>query len=96
VSGVLTGHIKNIVETRIGPFRLQYRCNSSLVSISWSGEPVSINPFDGDDGSSFVLLNDIEQHSLLACRVDVPATKRGRAASLDYIERTGPINGRRV
>jgi uncharacterized protein YbdZ (MbtH family) len=58
----------------------------------WSGEPVSNNPFDDDNGSFFVLVNDEEQHSLWPAFADVPAGWRvvygeaERAACLDYIE----------
>ena len=57
-----------------------------------SGEPVSINPFDDDNGSFFVLVNDEEQHSLWPAFADVPAGWRvvcgeaDRAGCLDYIE----------
>jgi uncharacterized protein YbdZ (MbtH family) len=57
-----------------------------------SGEPVSVNPFDDDNGSFFVLVNDEEQHSLWPVFADVPAGWRvvygeaDRAACLDYIE----------
>jgi uncharacterized protein YbdZ (MbtH family) len=57
-----------------------------------SGAPVSINPFDDDDGSFLVLVNDEEQHSLWPTFADVPAGWRvvygeaDRAACLDYIE----------
>jgi uncharacterized protein YbdZ (MbtH family) len=57
-----------------------------------SGVPVSINPFDDDNGSFFVLVNDEEQHSLWPTFADVPAGWRmvygeaDRAACLDYIE----------
>jgi uncharacterized protein YbdZ (MbtH family) len=37
------------------------------------GEPVSINPFNDDNGSFFVLVNDEEQHSLWATFGSVPA-----------------------
>jgi uncharacterized protein YbdZ (MbtH family) len=53
---------------------------------------VSINPFDDDNGSFFVLVNDEEQHSLWPTFADVPAGWRvvygeaDRAACLDYIE----------
>jgi uncharacterized protein YbdZ (MbtH family) len=56
------------------------------------GGAVSINPFDDDDGTFFVLVNDEEQHSLWPAFADVPACWRvvygeaGRAACLDYIE----------
>jgi uncharacterized protein YbdZ (MbtH family) len=57
-----------------------------------SGAPVSINPFDDDNGSFLVLVNDEEQHSLWPTFADVPAGWRvvfgeaDRAACLDYIE----------
>jgi uncharacterized protein YbdZ (MbtH family) len=53
---------------------------------------VSINPFDDDNGSFFVLVNDEEQHSLWPAFADLPAGWRvlygeaDRAACLDYIE----------
>ena len=53
---------------------------------------MSINPFDDDDGSFLVLVNDEEQHSLWPAFADVPAGWRvvygeaDRAACLDYIE----------
>jgi uncharacterized protein YbdZ (MbtH family) len=55
-----------------------------LVSTLWSGELMSINPFD-----------DEEQHSLWSAFADVPAGRRvvcgeaERAACLDYIEQNG-------
>jgi uncharacterized protein YbdZ (MbtH family) len=56
------------------------------------GELVSINPFDDDNGSFFVLVNDEEQHSLWPVFVDVPAGWRvvygeaDRAGCRDCIE----------
>jgi len=56
------------------------------------GEPVSINPFDNDNGSFLVLVNDEEQHSLWPAFADVPAGWRvvyreaDRAACLCHIE----------
>jgi uncharacterized protein YbdZ (MbtH family) len=56
------------------------------------GNPMSVNPFDDDNGSFFVLVNDEEQHSLWPTFSDVPAGWRvafgeaERAACLDYIE----------
>ncbi|MGH3643854.1 MAG: MbtH family protein [Mycobacterium sp.] len=53
---------------------------------------MSNNPFDDDDGSFLVLLNDEEQHSLWPTFADIPAGWRAvygeadRAACLDYIE----------
>jgi uncharacterized protein YbdZ (MbtH family) len=56
------------------------------------GGSVSINPFDDEEGSFFVLVNDEEQHSLWPAFADVPAGwqvvygEADRAACLDYIE----------
>jgi uncharacterized protein YbdZ (MbtH family) len=53
---------------------------------------VSVNPFDDDNGSFFILVNDEEQRSLWPAVADVPASWRvvygeaDRAACLDYIE----------
>src|ERR1700760_22797 len=58
-----------------------------------SGESVSINPFDDDNGSFFVLVNDEEQHSLWPAFADVPAGWRGgyggadRTSCLAFIDR---------
>jgi uncharacterized protein YbdZ (MbtH family) len=63
-----------------------------LMSTWLSGERVSVNPFDDDNGSFFVLVNDEEQHSLWPSFADVPAGWRvvfgeaDRSACLDYIE----------
>src|SRR5579875_532902 len=57
-----------------------------------SAEHVSVNPFDDDNGSFFVLVNDEEQHSLWPAFADVPAGWRvvfgeaDRAACLEYVE----------
>ena len=54
---------------------------------------MSTNPFDDDNGSCFVLINDEEQHSLWPTFADVPAGWRvvfgeaDRASCLAYIER---------
>jgi uncharacterized protein YbdZ (MbtH family) len=54
---------------------------------------VSIIPFDGDNGSFSVLVNDGEQHCLRPVFPDVPASwrvfygKADRAARLDYIDK---------
>jgi uncharacterized protein YbdZ (MbtH family) len=53
---------------------------------------LSINPFDDDKGSFYVLVNDEEQHSLWPAFADVPAGwqvvfgETDRAACLEYIE----------
>jgi uncharacterized protein YbdZ (MbtH family) len=57
-----------------------------------SGEPLSTNPFDHDNGSFFVLVNDEEQHSLWPTFADVPNGwsvvygEAGRQACLDFID----------
>jgi MbtH protein len=57
---------------------------------------VSINPFDDDNGSFLVLVNDEEQHSLWPAFADIPAGwqmvygEADRAACLDYIEQNWP------
>jgi len=54
---------------------------------------MSINPFDDDNASFLVLVNDEEQHSLWPTFADVPAGWRAvyreanRVACVDYIER---------
>jgi uncharacterized protein YbdZ (MbtH family) len=53
---------------------------------------VSNNPFDDDNGSFFVLVNDEEQHSLWPEFAEIPAGWRtvhgpaARTACLEYIE----------
>ena len=53
---------------------------------------MSINPFDDDNGTFYVLVNDEEQHSLWPTFSDVPHGWRvvfgpeGRAKCLDYVE----------
>jgi uncharacterized protein YbdZ (MbtH family) len=53
---------------------------------------MSANPFDDDNGTFFVVVNDEEQHSLWPVFADVPQGWRvvfgdaARAACLDYIE----------
>jgi len=48
-----------------------------MMSTRQPGEPVSINPFDENSGSSFVLVNDEEQHSLRPVFADVLASCPG-------------------
>ena len=54
------------------------------------------NPFDNEQGSYFVLVNDEEQHSLWPDFAEVPVGWRvafgeaGRAACLDYIDESWP------
>jgi uncharacterized protein YbdZ (MbtH family) len=56
------------------------------------GERVSTNPFDDDNGSFFVLVNDELQHSLRPVFAEVPAGWRvvygaaARGACLDYVK----------
>jgi len=38
------------------------------MSIRWSGDALSINPFDDDSGSLFVLVNDEQQHGAMGGR----------------------------
>jgi uncharacterized protein YbdZ (MbtH family) len=53
---------------------------------------VSTNPFDDDNGSFYVLVNDEEQHSLWPVYADVPAGWQvafgdaSRVTCLDFIE----------
>jgi MbtH protein/glycopeptidolipid biosynthesis protein len=56
---------------------------------------MSTNPFDDDNGSFYVLVNDEDQHSLWPTFADVPAGWRvvygeedgaSRGACLDYVE----------
>lgn len=56
---------------------------------------MSTNPFDDDDGTFVVLVNDEEQHSLWPTFAEIPAGWRpvfggdggaSRAACLDYVE----------
>jgi uncharacterized protein YbdZ (MbtH family) len=57
-----------------------------------SGEPLSTNPFDDDNGSFFVLVNDEEQHSLWPTFAEVPNGwsvvygEAGRQVCLDFID----------
>jgi glycopeptidolipid biosynthesis protein len=68
------------------PARLE-RCR-----LSTQGRVMTTNPFDDDNGSFYVLVNDEEQHSLWPSFADVPAGwqvvhgEADRAACLDYIE----------
>lgn len=53
---------------------------------------MSTNPFDDDDGTFCVLVNDEDQHSLWPAFADTPAGWRvvfgeaSRAACLDFVE----------
>jgi uncharacterized protein YbdZ (MbtH family) len=88
---ILAAAIRKFAEIPADPVRLQWGL-VTLISTSGLGEQVSINPFDDDNGSFFVLVNDEEQHSLWPTFADVPAGWRvvygeaDRAACLDYIE----------
>lgn len=54
---------------------------------------MSANPFDNEEGSFYVLVNDEEQHSLWPTFSEVPAGWRvvfgeaARAACLEYVEK---------
>jgi len=89
----VTSHIRSFAETPDRPCRPSVWFGTvSLMSTRWAGELVSINPFDDENGSFFVLVNDEEQHSLWPVFADVPAGWRvvcgeaERAACLDDIE----------
>lgn len=74
------------------------RTGSVKIDSSFEGGEalVSVNPFDDDDGSFYVLINDEEQHSLWPTFAEVPAGWRvvhgeaGRAECLDFIEQNWP------
>lgn len=63
---------------------------------------MSTNPFDDDNGSFFVLVNDEEQHSLWPAFADIPAAGRWFTAKRIALRawttsnRTGPISARRL
>jgi uncharacterized protein YbdZ (MbtH family) len=87
----LIGRIMDFVEKPDRSCCLRYVL-LKLMSTRRSGEPMSVNPFDDDSGSFFVLVNDEEQHSLWPAFADVPAGwqvvygEADRAACLEYIE----------
>jgi uncharacterized protein YbdZ (MbtH family) len=90
-------HIRKFAETPDRPFWPPVWFGTvPLMSTRWAGEPVSINPFDDENGSFFVLVNEEEQHSLWPAFADVPAGWRvvygeaDRAACLDFIEQNWP------
>ena len=60
------------------------------MSTRWTGEPLSINPFDDDNGSLFVLVNDEEQHILWPAFADVPAGRRVVHGEVDRRRVSGP------
>ncbi|BBZ47086.1 hypothetical protein MPRM_43670 [Mycobacterium parmense] len=78
-----------------GSIRLKGQLWGREVSILL-GDIVSLNPFDDDAGTFFVLVNDEEQHSLWPTFADVPAGWRvvygeaDRAACLEYVEQNWP------
>ncbi len=57
-----------------------------------SGEPLSTNPFDDENGNFFVLVNDEEQHSLWPSFADIPNGwsvihgEASRQSCLDFID----------
>lgn len=77
-----------------------WTCSTHVHYASW--RIVSINPFDDDNGSFFVLVNDEEQHSLWPAFADVPAGWRvvhGKRTALrvwSTSSSTGPTFGRRA
>jgi len=85
------GHIRNFVETPGRPcWPSVWFATAPLVSTRGSGESVSINPFDDDNGSFFVLVNDEEQHSLWPAFADVPAGWRVVYGEADRAACLGP------
>jgi uncharacterized protein YbdZ (MbtH family) len=78
---------------KIGPYLVGLRyVLPKLMSTRRSGELMSVNPFDDDNGRFVVLVNNEEQHSLWPAFADVPAGwevvygEADRAACLEYIE----------
>ena len=77
---------------RTASARIRWLLESASTTHLERREPISINPFDDENGSFFVLINDEEQHSLWPTFADVPAGWRvvygqaDRAACLEYIE----------
>jgi uncharacterized protein YbdZ (MbtH family) len=63
---------------------------------------MTINPFDDDNGTFFVLVNDEDQHSLWPAFIDIPAgwrvytAKRAAPFVWSTSNRAGPTCGRRV
>ncbi|BBY96220.1 hypothetical protein MGALJ_58890 [Mycobacterium gallinarum] len=89
--GSVGNRARDFAETLTDSIGLQYGGTvPAEVDKVWSN--VSINPFDDDNGSFFVLVNDEEQHSLWPTFSDVPPGWRvvygeaDRAACLEYIE----------
>jgi uncharacterized protein YbdZ (MbtH family) len=81
----------------LGAFALLRESLDDFQVDSIGGEDhMSINPFDDDNGTFVVLINDEEQHSLWPTFADVPAGwtvvygEADRAACLDYIEQNWP------
>jgi glycopeptidolipid biosynthesis protein len=64
----------------------------SHVPHTQSGGPMTTNPFDDDNGTFYVLVNDEEQHSLWPSFAEIPAGWRvvhgetDRASCIDYVE----------
>ena len=91
----MRGRIKDFVGNRTDLVGLRYVLPKAM-SATRSGEAMSVNPFDDDNGSFFVLVNEEEQHSLWPTFADVPAGWRvvygeaDRAACLEYIEQNWP------
>jgi uncharacterized protein YbdZ (MbtH family) len=68
----LIGQPRTLPKPRTDPLTSSRVWNVST-HVDVSGEPVSINPFDDENGSFLVLVNDEEQHSLWPAFADVPA-----------------------
>jgi uncharacterized protein YbdZ (MbtH family) len=66
---------------------------ATQLSVRGEENELSTNPFDDDNGTFYVLVNDEEQHSLWPVFAEVPAGWRvvfgeaSRAECLDYVER---------
>ena len=83
---ILTAVSETLPKLRAGLFASSTVWNTSLVSFSWAGEPVGINPFD-DGGTSFVWGDEEAQHSLWpAASVFQPANGPGRVSGLHRTE----------
>jgi MbtH-like protein len=100
---ILIGHIRNFVETPDRPCWPSVWFGTVLpMSSRRSREAVRINPFDDDNGSFVVLVNDEEQHSLWPAFADVSAgwrvvmAKRIALGVWTTSNGTGAIYGRRV
>jgi glycopeptidolipid biosynthesis protein len=84
-------YIGHIGEARLPTVEVQ-----AIGAATGLGEPLSTNPFDDEDATFVVLINDEQQHSLWPSFADVPAGWRviygeaSRGECLDYVERNWP------